>query len=382
MFGFLSPRHVKLGRAFIKDARKLLAYKRDLVSEDVASDVQREIDGMERAVKTRDKAQIEAQAQRLDQSCGRLTKPVSDAGWRENCEVFLVAIVIALGVRTYFLQPFTIPTGSMQPTLNGIIGYRTTEPPPNIVTRTAQKAVFGRTWIDVVAKSDEMITGIREIKRLFVLSYTEIQTDKNRYVVNCPPDTLQRYFIGTPRPYKSGEVIARGYHDTGDHVFVDKLSYHFRKPRRGEVFVFHTQNIATRENVATGMQGPSQFYIKRLAGEPGDTLQIKPPQLLVNGEPAKGVGFRNVMSEQNGFRGYSNESEQDFGGGRVVRFRMKLLGSPSEKIQLPAGQYFALGDNSFHSSDSRDWGTVPQENLMGRGILVYWPFTRHWGLIR
>jgi hypothetical protein len=53
-----------------------------------------------------------------------------DVPLAENVEVFLVAIVIALGVRTYFLQPFTIPTGSMQPTLNCVIGYPTAEPPP------------------------------------------------------------------------------------------------------------------------------------------------------------------------------------------------------------------------------------------------------------
>ena len=51
-------------------------------------------------------------------------------------------------------------------------------------------------------------------------------------------------------------------------------------------------------------------------------------------------------------------------------------------VTLDPGQYYALGDNSYHSSDSRDWGHVPQQNLMGRGVFVYWPFTRHWGLIR
>jgi signal peptidase I len=49
---------------------------------------------------------------------------------------------------------------------------------------------------------------------------------------------------------------------------------------------------------------------------------------------------------------------------------------------VPPRNYFALGDNSFHSSDSRDWGTVPQENIMGHGVFVYWPFGKHWGFIQ
>ena len=44
--------------------------------------------------------------------------------------------------------------------------------------------------------------------------------------------------------------------------------------------------------------------------------------------------------------------------------------------------YFALGDNSYFSFDSRYWGPVPEENLVGRGLWVYWPFNQHWGLIR
>jgi len=48
---------------------------------------------------------------------------------------------------------------------------------------------------------------------------------------------------------------------------------------------------------------------------------------------------------------------------------------------VPAEQYFAMGDNSKHSSDSRDWGPVLQANIMGRAVFVYWPFAPHWGLI-
>ena len=51
-------------------------------------------------------------------------------------------------------------------------------------------------------------------------------------------------------------------------------------------------------------------------------------------------------------------------------------------FKVPEDGYFALGDNSYNSYDSRYWGPVPEENLVGRGLFVYWPFNQHWGLIR
>jgi signal peptidase I len=382
MLSYFAPRYVKQGRAFLKDARKLLAYKRDLWSPAAVEHFEGGIRRLEGALRERNQERAKEAAADLDRQAGEVVKPLPDAGWRENCEVFLVAIVIALAVRTYFLQPFTIPTGSMQPTLNGIIGYPTQEPPPNLAVRLFQKAWYGRTWIDVKALADEQFLDVREVKRFGVFTRTQLRGTGGTYTINCPKDPFERYFLGPMRSYKAGEIIARGYYDTGDHVFVDKLTYHFRHPRRDEVFVFNTQNVATRENRATGMTGPSQFYIKRLVGVPNDLLQIRPPELLINGQRGEGSGMQKVMSLQNGFRGYSNESEQLDYQGKARRFRMNHLSSPEEQVRVPADYYWAMGDNSFHSSDSRDWGPVPEKNVMGRGVFVYWPFGRHWGFIR
>ena len=380
---FFTPRYVKQGRQFIKDARKLVAYKRDLVAPEVVSDVEREIAHLESTVSQRDPAAVEAQMQRLDQACGTLTKPVADAAWRENVEVFLVAIVIALAVRTYFLQPFTIPTGSMQPTLNGIIGFPQTQPNPNPLVQAAQFAAFGRNYVDVVAKADEHIERIREETRpgpRFFMTWTRIDTSANNtYWVWSGPETVAR-MIGDwqEHEYKAGEPIVRGYINTGDHVFVDKMTYHFRRPARGEVFVFSTHGI---EKMRRSGQ-PTQYYIKRLGGLPNDTLRVVPPKLFVNGELAKEFGFQRVMSgtlkePHNGYRGYGNGAEH---GGYVSP--MTFLTSPEETFTVPTQTYFAMGDNSFNSSDSRDWGTVPEENVMGRAVFVYWPFASHWSIIR
>ena len=60
----------------------------------------------------------------------------------------------------------------------------------------------------------------------------------------------------------------------------------------------------------------------------------------------------------------------------------EYLAQPDRSFTVPRDGYFALGDNSYNSYDSRYWGAVPDANLVGRGLFVYWPFNRHWGLIR
>ncbi len=379
MFPF-TPSYLKHGRQFIKDARKLVAYKRDLVSEEVLLDVEREISHLEHAVEKKDRAQVGEQMQRLDQACGKLTKPTEDAAWRENVEVFLVAIVIALAVRTYFLQPFTIPTGSMQPTLNGIIVTKD-GPPPSVGRQIVEQALLGRRYVQVIAKDDESILTITEVKRFFFFTYSELHSSKdNVYLVHATAkqmggDPRNSFDVQLQQEYKKGEPIAQGYIDTGDHVFVDKFSYHFIRPKRDQVFVFSTSGI---EGI-TPKGTPSFYYIKRLAGLPNDDMRVASPELFINGERAKGFGFERVMSgtaqnrDGSEYRGYGYD--------RINSRPHYLLGA-DEHFQVPEKAYFAMGDNSYNSADSRYWGTVPQENIAGRALFVYYPFTRHFGLIK
>lgn len=401
MFSFFASKHVQQGRQFVKDARKLLAYKRDLWTAGQIADFEKGTGTLEAAVKEGGKAPIEAAAQALDTQCSANLPPVHDAGWRENCEVFLVAIVVALGVRTYFLQPFTIPTGSMQPTLYGINAFPTVAEPPNFAVQLFQTAALGRGWLNVVAKEDESVASMKEVSKLFFFTYTELKTSRgNTYSVHAPMRTvIEGFHVDSMRSYQKGEPIVRGYVDTGDHVFVDKISYHFRTPSRGDVFVFNTQNLPTIErrrraegrNDATefdlpdaavyadqmgikiDMSLPSQFYIKRLVGTPGDELRVASPQLFVNGKLAEGRCFERVMSMKDGYEGY---------GQGFSSFLMPVLRTPNDPYTIPARHYWAMGDNSYHSSDSRDWGPVPERNIMGRGMFVYWPFAAHWGLIK
>ena len=314
MLPFFAPAYIKEARLVLKNARKLLHYKKDLLSEPTRAEFQATIDRLENAIRERDRPGVEAAAQQLDKQWSQYLPPVADAGWRENCEVFLVAIVIAIGVRTFFLQPFTIPTGSMQPTLNGIIGHPSTEPPPNVAEQVFDCVMRGRKYLNVTARSDDMIVAMSERKVLFFFTLTDVQCTGGSYTMWAPMDTLRHYFgVDIGNKYHAGDIIARGAVDAGDHVFVDKVSYNLHLPHRGEVFVFSTRNIRRIEDQLREqhIEG-SQFYIKRLAGLPLDTLRVDAPDLFINGAPAQEFGFRRVMTGRaGGYGGYTNPPRAD-----------------------------------------------------------------------
>jgi signal peptidase I len=361
-----TSRQVKHSRLLLRHARKYLRYKDDQLSSADREQIIAGMNDLREALHQRDRERIHTTADALDKTLHRLTPVTWESHWRENCEVILVAIVVAVGIRSYFLQPFKIPTGSMQPTLNGIIGYPSTAPAPNILRQVGEFVVRGRNYINVVSREDDQLLEIQPKKVMFFFTFSQLICQREKYLVYAPPDTLSHDFNVFPgRIYHRGETIAKGAIDTGDQVFVDKFSYNFVKPHRGDVFVFRTNNIpGIRPDPETG----PPFYIKRLSGLPGDRLRIDPPFLYVNGKKAEGYGFARVMAAKTPYRGYARGHD--------------YLSQPDRTFTVPKDAYFALGDNSYNSSDSRYWGVVPDADLVGRGLLVYWPFLPHWGLIR
>ncbi len=377
------PAYLKEADLLAVNARKLLHRRRDLLKPEQHASYAAQIAELETVTRNGTGAgrkEVEDAMHKLDKSFGTLYPHDDAAGWRENCEVLLVAFVLAIAIRSYFLQPFKIPTGSMEPTLNGIIGTPT--PPdqaaPGIVTQAFQSVWLGRFYVDAVSEVNDQIVGLEAQKHLF-MDYTRIVCASGRsYSVHAAPDTLMHprgqdgFGLYQGKSLQAGEPIVHGYVDTGDQVFVDKFTYNFRLPHRGDVFVFDTTHIPVSRRAEMDDRIHSEYYIKRLAGTPGDTLRIDYPRLFINGPLADHPGFARVMSAQNGYHGYSNMPNFDF----------KFLRTPKDTFTVPANSYFALGDNSFNSSDSRVWGRVPAENVVGRGLFVYWPFTRHWGVIR
>ena len=173
---------------------------------------------------------------------------------------------------------------------------------------------------------------------------------------------LQRWTTG--RRIESGASIIAFDIRLGDALFVDRLTYHFRKPKVGDPFVFKTDEILDAVGRATGDFTP-KYYIKRLSGKEGELLEIKDSTLLVDGRPRdEAAAFERNAAQEGEYVGYKNEG----------------LLSAGATMEVPEDSYVALGDNSANSADSRYWGFVPQESVIGRAIFIYYPFTQRWGL--
>ncbi len=386
----LDRRGRKEGRSLAKGVRKFLRYNDDLIDGERKEEIRNKNAAFLAAVEDRGKKrrELEAAAEELTVLCKKSVKEYRPSALKENIEVIFVAVVIAMGIRAYFIQQFKIPTGSMQPTLNGIIAYPTREMNPNaerhapegyerpsLPKRIWDKVWYGRSHVQWVAKSDDVLlldpAHFHGKTHFIFFPYTYLKT-RNGQVFSAPGtdsrvvSLLNTGLISNPAyvkavPVKAGDIIAKGFVDTGDQLVVNKWIYHFKKPERGEVFVFDTQNI---DYIQRGLNDPregSQHYIKRIGGHPGDTLEIDPPQLKINGEVAKEPGFVRVMSREGYYTGYTLQGARG--------------------ASLAEDEYWALGDNSANSSDSRTWGAVPAENIVGRAAFVYYPFGHHFGFV-
>ena len=311
----------------------------------------------------------------------------------ELVESFFVIMVVFLGIRTYYAQPFRIPTGSMQPTLNGIILHPVDEV-PSFPGRVWDMLTLGSSYVNEVADCDKKIVNIEDHPKWKLLVETVITFDDHSTVaVPAAKGAVLQYLkeqgklvetlLGSSlRPFRAGEPIVRARVDAGDMVIVNRVAYHFRRPERGETFVFDTRGINTSMQAGARLddQQAGTHYIKRLCGLPGDTLLVKSPHLLVNGEPAKEPCIARVAAGQAPYNATGYET---------ISFRLRPNAYLTDRapVQLKDAadpnlrEYAALGDNTTNSLDSRYWGPVRQFNIVGPASFALWPFTSHWGCI-
>ena len=154
---------------------------------------------------------------------------------------------------------------------------------------------------------------------------------------------LIRTFLFAPYKIPTGSMIPTLL--VGDKIFVEKLSYRFDSPKRGDIVVFKYP------------LDPKKDFVKRLIGLPGERIEIRGGVAIVNGRPLTEAPFSNIT--------YYNVDRDDWKYGRT-----------GQVFEVPEHYYFVLGDNSANSSDGRYWGFVPQRNVLGRAKLVWWPPNR------
>jgi len=194
----------------------------------------------------------------MTKSRKHLLDDVKKTAIREWIESIVIAFILAMAIRTFVVQAFKIPTGSMRPTL---------------------------------LEGDIIL--------------------------------VNKFIYGARIPFTN--------------LRLPKL----RRPQRGDVVVFiYPEN-------------PKKNYIKRLVASGKETVEIRGGTIYVDGRPLTEPSF--------GMRYYYNKGDFE---------------EENKKVVVPEGSYFVLGDNSSSSQDSRYWGFVPDKNMLGKAILIYWPFSR------
>lgn len=156
----------------------------------------------------------------------------------------------------------------------------------------------------------------------------------------------------------------------GDYLLVDKVHFShggiwghilpYSPIKRGDIVVFHYP------------VHPSQHFVKRVIGVPGDRIRLSDKQVFVNGVP--------VTENYTIFKTHIHDSYRDdfpnsefLSAGVEARWWLEMHDLVHQgELLVPAGKYFVLGDNRDESLDSRYWGFVPRENIVGRPLLIYW----------
>lgn len=149
--------------------------------------------------------------------------------------------------------------------------------------------------------------------------------------------------------------------ENGQRVLVQRIGYHFGEPQIGDIVVFHPPAGAESERCGTEPppgevcvdtidEHQDENFIKRVVATPGDTLKIVDGHAIVNGEPIP------------------DDFIDPCGGGQGCNFR--------KEVTIPEDRYFMMGDNRGASDDSRFWGPIPEDWIIGKAFATYWPPNR------
>jgi len=426
MIRWLLSKTIREAVAMRKHVHRWYCAQRDLLAPQAIGAVTLALNELQTAIDEAkpNKGRIRIKMEELEFAANKWLKPYPNATWRENVEVLLVAVAVAMGIRTFFIQPFKIPTGSMQPTLYGVTSTPDFAPifgeanagfddqakiqeeaNKQIQLQAAMKIpdiwhrigdwFHGITYVHFVAPTDGVMDQIEKPwPPAFFSILQRIEFAGTWYTIWFPPDYGEeplKYRAGLPgRIFRKGEDVIKLRVHAGDHLFVDRLTYNFRLPERGEIVVFDTHDI-------TGLPPDQQntFYIKRLVGLGGETLSIH-QDYEVSDIPQFGFGTKpvgNLVVDGKALSASTPHFENLYSfsnppaGAKVLQYQpdhyyghaMLQALAPGESFQVETNHYFVMGDNTFNSSDSRYWGDFSSDHVIGKAFFVYWPITKRFG---
>ena len=394
---WLLSKRIREASEYRRSILKLLHTHEDLIPEEEAVQIREKADILYKALhENKSKEEIDSAVEALEKDACAYIKPYPNATLRDTFEVALVAVAIALAARTFLIQPMKIPTSSMQPTLYGVTAENLKDTPnskiPNFLGRFIDTWVYGIDYHHLVAKCDGTLSAVE--KPQTVLPFVK----KQRFLIGNEWHTL--WFPPTSLPasgsavdyqaliysdvqigqsFKKGEDVIKLKVKTGDHLFVNRLLYNFRKPKRGEIIIFET----------SGIQGLQQdtFYIKRLVGTEGDNIRIGDDRhLIVNDKrvDASTPHFEIIYGFDpsqpyvpNCYFGHVNAKVS-----RENNNYMRMLPEFEDStttFHVRPKHALAMGDNTMNSFDSRAWGDFETSKIIGRSGFVYWPISERWG---
>jgi signal peptidase I len=169
-----------------------------------------------------------------------------------------------------------------------------------------------------------------------------------------PSESMENTLMG----HDEGQNLQTGSSHTDtihDHIFVNKLVYRYSEPQRGDIIVFRAPARADLEDIRNNRPAQENVLIKRLIGLPGDTIEVMDGAVYRNGKRLKEPYIKEAMSEQQ------------------TGLPENGVGQP---LHLGPGQLFVMGDNRNDSNDSRYWGTLPRDRVIGKAQIIFWPLDR------
>jgi signal peptidase I len=340
-------------------------------------------------------SQVRARMASLEEVANKWLKPYPHSSIRENVEVILVAIAVAMAFRTFFLQPMKIPTGSMQPTLYGVtcenLKSQSNFSVPRGLSRFVDSWFYGTSYYHIVAQGPGELQAVEKPKTVFpFVKKQKFMLGDRWYTIWFPPSILPArpgipqeqlifYHAGLEpgMQFKTGDDILKLKVVAGDHLFVNRMAFNFRKPQRGDIVIFETTGIPDLQQ--------DTYYIKRLVALGGERVQIGNDQhLIINGQrlDATTPQFEFVYTfkpvpKENDYFGHVN----GFAGQKLQRPGSIAPLFPDEKTVLTvrSNHFLVFGDNTLNSFDSRYWGDFTQEKVIGKSSFVYWPISSRFG---